>query len=272
MSQKKNKRAILPVRLSARIGYAARGTIYLIIGSLGLLQAIGAGGDSTDSKGALRKVLDLPFGVAIVWILFAGLVCYALWRFTQCFVNTDDHDSDLKGYTIRFGLFCSGISHAGLAYYALTLTGLKMGGNSGGKSTSDIVAMLLNLPLGFILVFGLGLAIGGMGIAHFAKAYRKRYEKRLELEQESLKTIHPICQTALAARGITFLLIAALFISAGVQKDPSDAGGLKDALDWIQSFPMGNVLLAVLAAGLLLFSTYCYIESFARSIDSLQDS
>ena len=46
----------------ARLGYVARGAVYLIIGGLAFLAAIGSGGRATDSKGALQALLEAPFG------------------------------------------------------------------------------------------------------------------------------------------------------------------------------------------------------------------
>lgn len=46
----------------ARAGYAARGVVYLLIGGLATLSALGRGGQTTGSQGALERLLSAPLG------------------------------------------------------------------------------------------------------------------------------------------------------------------------------------------------------------------
>lgn len=78
----------VPERL-ARLGYGARGTVYLIVGGLALLAAIGSGGRATGSKGALQTVLKAPFGALLLAIIAIGLLCFAAWRLAQGFLDAD---------------------------------------------------------------------------------------------------------------------------------------------------------------------------------------
>jgi hypothetical protein len=50
----------------ARAGYAAEGCVYVIMGGLAVLAALGAGGRVTGAKGALVALLSQPFGFVLL--------------------------------------------------------------------------------------------------------------------------------------------------------------------------------------------------------------
>ena len=68
------------VKLFARMGYASRGVVYLLVGGLAALAALGQGGQTEGSRGALESVLTAPFGKIMLGIIALGLVGYAMWR------------------------------------------------------------------------------------------------------------------------------------------------------------------------------------------------
>ena len=59
----------------ARLGYAAKGVVYLIIGWLEVQLVIGAGGKTTDQRGALQTIYEQPYGNFC--LLTSSLACLA---------------------------------------------------------------------------------------------------------------------------------------------------------------------------------------------------
>ena len=66
----------------ARIGLTARAVVYLVLGWLAVLVALG-GHANVDQRGALTEVLAQPNGAAMVWLLTIGFAAYALWRMSE---------------------------------------------------------------------------------------------------------------------------------------------------------------------------------------------
>lgn len=260
-----NKESRIGLRLLARIGYAARGVIYVIVGSFAALAALGPGGETPDSRGALVEVLNAPFGNVLLGLVAAGLVGYALWRATQALLDADEHGTDMRGLVIRAGLAVSSVTHAGLAVAAV---GLIFGWGTGGSgdSSQEWTARLMSQPWGAWLVGAAGLAIIGAGIAHGIKAWRGDFRRRFDLDEQEQRYIMPVSRFGLYARGAVFVIIGGFLIVAAVQNDPSEARGLSGALQALQDQPYGWILLGIVAVGLIAFGAYSIIESVYRRI------
>jgi hypothetical protein len=259
------------LHLAARAGYAARGITYVIVGGLAALAALGEGGGTTGSRGALSTVMGAPFGKVLLTALALGLFGYAAWRAVQALLDVDGHGTNLKGIAIRSGLAVSAITHAGLAFFAASRAmGRGTGGGSGASgdsSSQEWTAWLLSQPLGPVLLALVGLLVAAAGVAHIVKGWRPDFLRRFDMTSRERQFISPISRFGLAARGVAFLLIGGLLVTAAIQHDPAEAQGLSGALQTLQQQPFGWFLLAVLASGLLAFGAYSLIESVYRRVD-----
>src|SRR6266480_6397077 len=64
----------------ARAGLTARGVIYILVGWVALLVALGQSSREADQQGALQLLADKPYGLVSLWLLGVGFAAYALWR------------------------------------------------------------------------------------------------------------------------------------------------------------------------------------------------
>jgi hypothetical protein len=261
------------LHLIARAGYAARGIIYVIVGAMAALAALGQGGGTTDSRGALSTLMSAPFGKFLLAAIALGLLGYSAWRAVQALFDVDDHGASLKGLTIRAGLAVSSVTHLGLAFFAASIalgwgTGGRFGRQSGdGSSSQEWTAWLLSQPLGPWLVGAAGLAVAGTGVAHVVKGWRADFLRRFDMAPHERDFIAPVSRFGLIARGVAFVLIGAFLVTAAIQHDPSEARGLSGALQALQQQPSGWILLAILATGLVAFGAYSLIESVYRRVN-----
>ena len=251
----------------ARMGYIARGAVYLLVGWFSLAAAWN-GARPTDAEEALLRILDQPFGEILLGLIAVGLVFYALWRFVQGTFDLDDHGVGAKGLAIRGALLISAVLHVALALFALSIAIGRPAMGGEGDASRDWTAWLLGQPFGRWLVAVVGVAVIAAGFAHFAKAWREGYRRHLRADADTMRIITVVARIGLAARGVVFCLIGAFFVLAAWHSDASQSGGLGKALLTLQAQPYGPWLLALIAAGLFAFGTYSVIQGIYRRIDS----
>jgi hypothetical protein len=248
----------------ARIGYATKGAVYIIVGVLATLAAFHAGGRATDSQGAFKEILARPLGDVLLGVVAVGLAGYSIWRFTQGIIDAEGKGGDLKGLAIRVGYCFSGLVHGGLAVSAARLALGLGGGGDGNEDERELTAIGMSLPFGPLLV---GLVGGGLilfALYQIYKGFSLKFRKRLEvgamdgLENEWTKRSG---QIGLTARGVVFSLTGIFLIKAAMDYNPNEAGGISDALRALEATPLGPWLLAVVAIGLAAYGGYMLIEA-----------
>src|SRR5215207_2035132 len=80
----------------ARIGFASIAVVYMTIGFLALLFAVGKGGDAIDQRGAIDFLESVPGGKILLAVLALGMAGYALWRLLQGTMDLEEKGSDAK--------------------------------------------------------------------------------------------------------------------------------------------------------------------------------
>lgn len=237
-----------------RIGFAARGIMYLIIGYLALRS-----GRTEDGAGAL-DALSEGSGAVLLWVMAAGFFAYGFWRLSEAWVDSEGHGSDAKGKVARFGGAISGLVHFGLGYLAIKLASGSGGG--GGDGARSGAAKALELPLGEIALFIVAAGLFATGAVQLVKAAKADFLHQLAPEAAGQTWVKWMGRAGYAARGLIFLMMAWFLFQAGLNSDPGEAGGMAAALD---SFP-GTARKAV-AAGLLLFGLFSLVEARFRRIN-----
>ena len=141
---------IEPFVWAARFGYAVRGVVFLIVGGLALLAARDISVRPRGIRDTLRHMFDHPFGGFLLWIVASGLVCFAIWRLLQAFIDTERYGRSLYGLTRRAIFACSGLLYLALA---LTSADIAMGARrvSENRLIHEWSGWLLVQPLGRVV-------------------------------------------------------------------------------------------------------------------------
>lgn len=246
----------------ARMGYSARGIVYLVIGGLALLTAFGQGGEMTDSKGAIMTIMQQPFGTGLLVLLVIGLFGYVVWRLVQAVQDPDDHGTSAKGLAVRAGLFVSAITHALLALWTIKLI---LGESSDDKSAST--QSFIASEIGQIVVGLIGVAMVCVGCAHLFKGWTARFERYMSIPADKALWMRPLCQFGLMARGIVWCILGWFFIRSAFQAGAEEIKGLADAMAALRNSSYGVWLFGIVAAGLFAFGLYSMLEAAYRRIN-----
>jgi hypothetical protein len=261
------------LELLARLGYAARGAVSLLVGGLAVLAAFGRGGGATGSKGALQELLFQPLGDVLLAAVALGLFGFAVWRALQSLLDADGLGSDPKALVVRAGQAVSAIVHAGLGVFAASvLVGWGYGGGDEERSARDWTRWLLAQPFGEWLVGAAGLAVIGAGLGMAGKAWIASFMRHLACGPGQARWAVPLGRAGYAARGVVFVLIGAFLVVAAVQSDPSEARGLGGALLALQERPFGRALFGLVALGLAAFGAFGFVEARYRRINAPRGS
>jgi hypothetical protein len=256
-----------------RLGFAARGFVYIVLGIVAARAAFGFGGKVTDKQGAVREMQKLPFGDFVLWVVGIGLLGYIAWRFAQAFMDLDHKGSDLKGLTKRAGAVIVGLAHLGICSAALALAAHRpkwnlRSGRSSDAAAQDWTAWLMSQPFGRWLVAIAGGVVGAIAGYQFYRAITCDFTKHLGggLTATQEMWSRRVGRIGYAARGVAFALIAWFLVKAALEFDPSRAGGLGTALRTLKSQPFGAWMLGAVGAGLALFGVYSIVEARYRRI------
>lgn len=251
----------------ARVGYVAKGIVYVAIGSLALREALGAGGQTTDPSGAMRSIGSQPFGGIMLAVLAAGLAAYALWKLVQGITDPDGKGSDAHGLLRRAGYVGSGAIHGLLAFTAAQSI---LGAEDSSEDAMTASAMAYQPPLGQILVGLVGLIVVGVGLYQLYAAYEAKFLEDLRLDRMGdLQTrwVTYAGRAGTAARALAIGVAGAFVILAAYQSDPKETRGLGEALETVQHQPFGSYMLGIVAAGLLVYGLFMFTIAFYRRID-----
>ena len=238
-----------------RIGFAARGLIYILIGYLALRS-----GRTEGSAGTL-EYLNGGAGKWLLAVVAAGLLAYGAWRLTDAWFDIQGRGHEAKGIALRLGGAASGIVHAALAFFAARLVAGFGSSGEDGESARQGAATALALPAGQTLLLVAAGALFVVGAYQLVKAVRQEFLRHLDPRVSRRAWVKWVGSLGHGARGIVFLIVAWSFWRAGTAGRASEARGMGEALG---SLP--DTAQAAIAAGLLLFGVFSLVEGRYRAI------
>ena len=248
----------------ARAGLTARGVIYILIGWVAVLVALGQSSQEADQRGALELLAGKPYGLVSLWLLGVGFAAYALWRLSEAAFGVT---AEPPGAGPRLKSLGRAVLYAGFAY--LTFSVISGTRHSQSRQQQDMTATAMGNTVGRWLVGIVGLAVVIIGLVVVSEGVRRTFMKYLRTWQMSPRTrrvIELLGMIGTIARGLVFTLAGVLVISAAVTHKASQSGGIDKALLTLRNQPLGEFLMLLAALGLAVFGIYGLCEARWRKV------
>ncbi len=252
----------------ARWGLVSKGSLYLLVGLIAARVAAGGKERLQDRGAALAALADSGLGKLLVGALAVGLAGYAAWRFAEAVLGRPLEGGEKEGWLKRFGYLARAFWYLGLL--GVAVSALYGANESGGSREEDrFTARVLELPLGRWIVAAIGLGILGAGAFNLWRAVSRKFLENLKLRKMSdleERVFTTLGVVGHLARGVVFGLIGFFLVRAAWQYDPKEAVGIDGALAEVLQQDYGDTLLGIVAAGLIAFGLYCWVEARYRDV------
>ncbi|MPV37685.1 DUF1206 domain-containing protein [Georgenia subflava] len=236
-----------------KVGYAALGIVWLLLGWLALQLALGSGGGSeASSSGALEQLAGSPLGRVLLVIMAVGLLAYAVWQAVEAAWGYRD-EAPKKRAARRIGSVAKAAFAVVLLVTAVQLA-TASGGGSGGGTEEEATAALMAAPGGVALVALVGAGILSLGGYWVYRGVTASFREKLRGDvPERVVTFGRVGHVA---RGVAVGVLGVLVGVAALRHDPEQAGGIDAALTALLELPLGKLLLGAVALGLICFGVY----------------
>lgn len=241
------------VRWLVRLGYLARGLVYILIGYLAF-EARDTGKAEEGASGVFALLQDVPLGTALLYPVAIGLAGYAIFRFSSAILDSENHGTDKEGIAHRIGHFGSGLAHLFLAYAAFQFA----------QGSRQVAGLILSFELGsFILgLIGAGFLIAGAMQAK--KAATASFMQRVSSLAPTFTCW--LGRVGHAARALVFAVIGWSLLQSAWFDNSSQVKSLGGAIGALSDHATVHTFVAL---GLLVFGIFSVILSRYRIVPDI---
>lgn len=250
-----------------RAGWVAKGAVYTLIGVLFVRIAFGSTSEEANQAGAVEKIADTPAGGALLVLVAAGLLLYAIWRALTVILPGD--------WTGRALLDRIGYAVSTVVYVSLLVStvGFLRARSAESDQREDrliegLVKDVLAITAGRTLVITAGLAVVGIGAAFVHKGWSKGFRDQIVGDDGVENTlIDRLGTIGWIARGISMALIGFFLARAAWMFEPDEAAGLDDSIRQLADNPVGAAFAALVGLGFIAYGVFAALSARYRVLE-----
>jgi hypothetical protein len=242
------------MEVAARIGWLARGALYLLLAVLAARIPDTANGERVDKQGAFAELAGSPFGGWLLGAVAVGLVGFAAFRLWAAARGTDEKPNR------RLGWVGSAVVYAVLAVLAFGV--LRGAGDSGGGGSDEkaLTTRILTWPGGQLIVGAVALVVLGVAANYVRKGIKERFLRDIDEGAVPDRLHEPVRVLGVVGwlgRALVWALVGFFLLRAAIQHDPNEPVGLDESLHALMGQGWGVALLWLAVAGMLSFALLC---------------
>jgi hypothetical protein len=250
------------LEMLARLGFTARGVVYILIGVLAISIARGKAAPEADRTGALQAIAGESYGRLVLCLLVIGFAAMALWRFAQALYGA--HGRSAHSGAERALAFGRGVLYTVFFVGTLKFVLDRQLPASTNQQSHDFTVQAMAHTGGRLLVGVVGGVIVLAGLYLVKTGVTRSFSKDLNLSgagRRTRETVEMLGVVGNLARGLVFGMIGVFLIDAAVRYDASKAKGIDATLRSFAHTPLGPWLLVAVAVGFVLFGGYSLCEA-----------
>lgn len=248
-------------QLFARAGFAVNGLLHILMGTIAIGVAFGAGGEA-DQSGALGSLSTTTGGILVLWTVVVGLAALGTWYFFEALVaRAADATRKWAHRAVHLG---KSATYLALAVTAFTFA--SGGSTDSSADTRNFTAALLELPGGIVLLVLIAIGVIVIGGYFVKKGVSRGFETDISPPRVGLgRALISLGIGGYVAKGIALIIVGVLFAIAAFTLRAQEATGLDGALKALAGLPFGTAILVIVGAGLIAYGVYCFGRArFAR--------
>jgi hypothetical protein len=243
-----------------RVGFAAQGTCFLIIGVLALELAFGDSGRLTDPRGAFVVLAEGGWTRVLLVFIAAGFACYSIWRMAQAIFDRGGMGSSLGGLGRRAIQLGQSALYALLAFSALRV----LVGARTGESPKEAAAGILGWPGGTAIVAGIGVVLAVIAVVNAYWGISRRFMESLDrqkLDAPTARLLELIGTIGFVALGFVLGVVSWFMLKAAIDYNAGKVVSLGGAMSHLARSEYGTWLLSAAAAGLIAYGAFGLLQA-----------
>lgn len=216
-----------------------------------------------DKLEVFKRLYEQPFGKILLALLVIGLFGYVTWRFMQAIWDMDQKGKDFKGLVTRAGYAASGLMYAGFAVTGASLLLDEFESDEVSSFVKFAADLLLNKPLGRIMVAMVALGISGVALYQVYRGLSGKYQEQVDhssLSENQALLLKRGAVLGYISRGVILGIIGYFFFRAAIEARATKVKGMEEAFAFLEG-SCGGLLLGTVALGFIGYGAYMFVEA-----------